>query len=214
MKVEWINGKSSDRLVVFFAGWGMDAEPFRSGEKAYDTLIVWDYTELTGLPELPTDRPIDVIAWSMGVWAAQQVLAGKILASAAAVNGTPWPIDDTRGIPTAVFDGTLAGFSEAGLLRFRRRMCGGGAGLQSFLACAPKRTVDDLGAELAALGEAIRSPERAIADNSFWTRAIASSEDRIFPLAAQQAAFPQADVLPGAHWNPELFERLLNGEPL
>lgn len=213
MKVEWINGKSSKRLVVFFTGWGMDAEPFRSGEKAYDTLIVWDYTDLTGLPALPVDRPIDVIAWSMGVWAAQHVLAKETVASATAVNGTPWPIDDTRGIPTAVFDGTLAGFSEGGLLRFRRRMCGGGAGLQSFLAHAPNRTVEDLGTELASLGGAIRAPEHAVTDNSFWTRAIACSEDRIFPLAAQLAAFPQAEVVSGAHWAPELFEQLLNGEP-
>lgn len=212
MKVEWIAGKSSERLVLFFTGWGMDAEPFRAGEKAYDTLIVWDYTELSGLPELPADRPVDVIAWSMGVWAAEQVLAGRTVASATAVNGTPWPIDERRGIPPAVFDGTLAGFSEAGLLRFRRRMCGGGAGLQAFLAVEPKRPVADLGAELAALGAAIRDPARAVADHSFWTRAIACREDRIFPLAAQQTAFPQAEVVSGAHWDGALFARFLNGE--
>lgn len=188
----------------------MDATPFLPMVGAFDTAIVWDYADLsTPLPFLEGRRRVDVIAWSMGVWAATQTLPRAALASATAVNGTPWPIDDARGIPEAVFDATLAGFSEAGLLRFRRRMCGGAAGLAGFMAHAPQRTVADLGAELAALGQAIRArPERPFA----WTRAIACTEDRIFPPAAQQAAFPTAELRPGAHWAPEVFAALLRGE--
>ncbi len=177
---------------------------------AVDVLLVWDYTHLpeAGLA-LPQGRPVHAVAWSMGVWAAQQVLAGQPVASATAVNGTPWPIDDERGIPEAVFRGTLEGFSEAGLARFRRRMCGGAAAMQDFLKAAPERSVEDLRGELAALGAAIR----ARPDVSFpWSRAIACMGDRIFPLAAQQAAFPQAEIRPGAHWAPEIFRVLLRGE--
>lgn len=188
----------------------MDATPFLSMVGAFDAAIVWDYTDLsTPLPFLEGRERVDLIAWSMGVWAATQTLHRVSLASATAVNGTPWPIDDVRGIPEAVFDATLAGFSEAGLLRFRRRMCGGAAGLTGFMAYAPQRDVADLGTELAALGQAIRTrPERPFA----WTRAIACKEDRIFPLAAQQAAFPNAKLYPGAHWAPEVFAALLRGD--
>lgn len=188
----------------------MDATPFLPMVGAFDTAIVWDYTDLsTPLPFMKEARRVNLVAWSMGVWAATQTLDRAALASATAVNGTPWPIDDARGIPEAVFDATLAGFSKAGLLRFRRRMCGGAAGLAGFLAHAPQRSVADLGAELAALGQAIRArPERPFA----WTRAIACAEDRIFPPAAQSAAFPEAVTRPGAHWAPEVFSALLRGE--
>lgn len=195
--------------MVLFAGWGMDDAPFAPFPKRFDTWVVWDYADLTqGLPKLPRDRPVDLIAWSMGVWAATQTLDRGALASATAVNGTPWPIDAARGIPPAIFDATLAGLSEAGIARFRRRMCGGAAGLAGFLAHAPARGPEDLRRELEALGAAIRSrPERPFA----WTRAVACEGDRIFPLAAQRAAFPEAEVRPGAHWAPEVFAALLGG---
>ncbi len=203
-------GASSERLLVLFTGWGMDDCPFLPMARAYDTAFVWDYADLsTPLPFLAEGRPIDLIAWSMGVWAATQVLPRERLATTLAINGTPRPIDDTYGIPKAIFEGTLAGLSEAGLTRFRRRMCGGGAALNAFLTNAPQRTLDDLHTELAALGEAITT--RPVREDFRWDRAIACAEDRIFPLAAQQAAFPTATVVPGAHWAPDHFAKLLSG---
>ncbi len=209
MQVRRLSGKSETRLMLLFAGWGMDDAPFAPFARRYETWVVWDYAELGGLPPLPADRPIDLVAWSMGVWAATQTVAREALASATAVNGTPWPIDAARGIPPAIFDATLAGLSEAGLARFRRRMCGGAAGLDAFLRHAPRRGLEDLRRELAALGEAIRTrPEQPFA----WTRAIACDRDRIFPPEAQRAAFPGALARPGAHWAPEVFAALLAGE--
>ena len=210
MQVRRLSGKSEARLMLLFAGWGMDDAPFAPFARRYETWVVWDYTDLAhGLPALPGGRPIDLVAWSMGVWAATQVLAREALASATAVNGTPWPIDAARGIPPAIFDATLAGLSETGLARFRRRMCGGAAGLEAFMRHEPARDVEDLRRELAALGKAIRSrPGRSFA----WSRAIACEGDRIFSPAAQRAAFPGALARPGAHWAPEVFAALLAGE--
>ena len=207
MKCRLLPGVAHDRLLVFFTGWGMDATPFENMARAVDTLVVWDYRDLTTPLPLPTDKPVHLLAWSMGVWAATQVLDPSALASATAVNGTPWPIDDTRGIPCAIFDGTLATYSEAGLARFRRRMCGGAKGLATFPL--PQRTTEELGEELAALQQAITTrPERPFP----WTRAYGCSDDKIFPIAAQQAAFSELSVLPGNHWNAELFAQLLRGE--
>lgn len=188
----------------------MDPEPFLPMLGAVDAQLVWDYTDLASLPKLPKDKPVHLMAWSMGVWAAGRVLGEAVpVASATAVNGTPFPIDDARGIPEAVFRGTLEGFSEAGLLRFRRRMCGGAEALQGFLAHVPKRSTEELRAELAALERAIRAVP---APSLPWTRALVCSGDRIFPPAAQLAAFPQAEQRPGAHWAPDIFARFLKGE--
>ena len=210
VKEQLFKGERADRLLLFFLGWGMDPEPLLPMLGAVDTRLVWDYTELGKLSALPAGKPVHLMAWSMGVWAAGHVLGDAVpLASATAVNGTPYPIDDARGIPEAVFKGTLEGFSEAGLLRFRRRMCGGAEALKGFLEHAPKRGVEDLRAELASLGRAIRAEP---APKLRWTRALACAGDRIFPPASQLAAFPNAEQRPGAHWAPEIFARFLRGE--
>ena len=200
-------GLRHGETTVFFLGWGMDPTPFEGMARARDTLFVWDYTDLSNPPALP-EGPVHLLAWSLGVWAAGQTVPRGRLASATAVNGTPWPIDAARGIAPEIFDATLAGLSEAGLARFRRRMCGGAAALEGFLAHAPRRGVEPLRDELAALGAAIRS--RPAADFT-WDGAVACRGDRIFPLAAQLAAFPGAAVREGAHWAPEVFAALLGG---
>lgn len=202
----------NNRLLLVFAGWGMDDTPLTPLLGESNSAIVWDYTDLsTPLPFLSTFTEIHLIAWSMGVWAATQVLNTFPLASATALNGTPFPIDDTRGIPNAIFDATLNEFSTKGLERFRRRMCGSTEALNTFLKQAPTRTLEDLRCELASLSHAIRTnPSQPF----HWTRAIACEQDRIFPCAHQCNAFPTALVRPGAHWMPELFQKLLHEENL
>ncbi|WP_373564497.1 pimeloyl-ACP methyl esterase BioG family protein [Sphingobacterium sp. E70] len=57
----------------------------------------------------------------MGVWAASQVLP-KLqmqhypISTCTAINGTPFPIDDSRGIPVQVFRATLNTLSEKRLI--------------------------------------------------------------------------------------------------
>ncbi len=186
----------------------MDDSPFRKLLGAIDTLVVWDYTSLDETLPLPTDKPIHLLAWSMGVWAATQVLTKIPLASATAINGTPTPISDTHGIPVAIFEGTLVTFSEVGLLKFRRRMCGGGEALKAFMEVAPQRSLDDLRLELATLFQTVSErPSQPLT----WTRAIVGMDDKIFPPSNQLTTFPNALQIPGAHWAPETFAQLLSG---
>ena len=109
--------------------------------------LEFDYSLLDGY------REIRLLAWSMGVWVAGQILSGRTYPweMKLAVNGTPFPIDDRRGIAEAVFHGTLENFSDAALARFRRRICGGAGQVREFLSHQPYRTTEELGAELAAL---------------------------------------------------------------
>ena len=67
--------------MLFFLGWGMDPTPFETMERAWNTIFVWNYTDLTGLPALP-EGPVDLIAGSLGVWAATQGLPRGRLALA------------------------------------------------------------------------------------------------------------------------------------
>lgn len=210
MKTRFYKGQRSDEQIVLCTGWGMDPTPFEAMLGAVDTLVAWDYSTLE--PLTLEEKPTTLIAWSMGVWAAERVVPQGHLKAAIAVNGTPWPIDETKGIAPAVFDGTLSTFSDAGLTRFRRRMCGGMEGLKGFLAHVPQRTTEDLRGELAALGQAIR--EQPVATFP-WTQAIVCAGDHIFPKEAQVTAWQTVGIpiteREGAHWDPTCFAELLQG---
>ena len=53
----------------------------------HNLLICYDYQDLTLDFDFSAYQQIRVVAWSMGVWAAERVLQGITLQSATAVNG-------------------------------------------------------------------------------------------------------------------------------
>ena len=113
--------------MLFFAGWGSEENLFRHPvEEGYDYLLCFDYRTLDfDYTPIEGYTEIRLLAWSMGVWVASRVFTGHSFSwqMKLAVNGTPFPIDDRRGIPEMIFKGTLEHFSEDTLTRFRRRMC-------------------------------------------------------------------------------------------
>lgn len=128
-----------------------------------------------------------------------------------AVNGTPFPIDDRRGIAEAVFHGTLENFSDAALARFRRRICGGAGQVREFLSHQPYRTTEELGAELAALEHEVGQVQPAA---FVWDKAIIGLCDKIFIPANQRAAWTDTEVMEveAEHYDTALFDRLLEGK--
>ena len=196
----------SSELLLFFSGWGSEPGMFISGsdtDPGRNILMLWDYRDMTLDPDLLREYcRISLLAWSMGVWAAGKVLgeAGMVNGPRLAVNGTPFPIDDSRGIPTAIFDGTLNGLSERTLAKFRRRMCGSSDTLESLLACGLNRSAEELRDELAAIGDSV------------------GDRDMIFPPAGQHHAWEELNVpitdTDAAHYDAGLFRRLLYEDEL
>lgn len=217
MKQIFLHCTGQPRLLLFFAGWGADEHLFPYAPPAgYDFLLCYDYTdEQFDYSLLEPYSEIRLLAWSLGVWTAARTLSvhtGK-LKQCIALNGTQYPIDDTRGIPSAIFEGTLTRFTEQALHKFRRRMCGSNKELQTFLKHGPARTPESLRAELAALYQRILShPEPQFFP---WDHALIGAQDLIFPTANQQNAWsnvPQL-VLPGvAHYDERLFADLIEGK--
>lgn len=202
------------RLLLFFAGWGMDEFPFLPYTPPdSDFMICYDYRTLDFNTSLITPYTvIDVVAWSMGVWAASQVLQGLSLPirKSVAINGTPFPIDERRGIPPAIFQGTLEGLNPTTLLKFQRRMCRDGSSFARFKETAPKRTVDELKEELDAIGRQYRLLPPA---HFTWQRAFIGQNDRIFPPPHQQEAWNETTALLAtgdeAHYDESLLRRYL-----
>ncbi|MDE6270060.1 MAG: DUF452 family protein [Muribaculaceae bacterium] len=192
MKHAFIQNQSSPRLIVIFAGWGMDATPFGGLSKpGYDIMVVWDYRVLDFNAEWTAPySEVCVLAWSMGVQTAQlchKVMGPKVTARIA-VGGTVSPVSDSDGIPTDIFQATLDGLTEAALHRFYRRMCGGAAAFRTWAEKMPQRGIDELRDELEAIGARTASPAPRF-DHYLLTAA-----DAIFPPENQRHAFRGCDI--------------------
>lgn len=212
MKQQFIVKKDYPELLIFFAGWGMDENPFKEYRPLRkDFMICYDYTSLDFNYYMTTSySSISIVAWSMGVWAASKVLDKKNLplASCVAVNGTPYPVDDHKGIPVAVFMGTLNGLNEVSLRKFQRRMCGSNTLLENFLNKSPQRTIEDLKNELQAIGEqAINLSFSSL----IWNKAYISDKDKIFVPGNQVKAWTETDttIVDGEHYSEDLWKKLL-----
>ena len=217
MKQTYLIHEHHPRLLLFFAGWGADETPFQAYRpRGCDFQVCYDYRTL----ELDTTgweayQEIDVIGWSMGVWAASLLLLQKRWTQGGrciAINGTPYPMDDRRGIPEAIFRGTLEGLTGASLHKFLRRMCADSAAFRQFLEVTPRRPLEELREEL---GTILATIEREGYPSTLpaWDKAVVGRADRIIPPANQLAAWQSLQVpvrtTEDAHYDATLFQHYL-----
>jgi len=187
MRLHWQVRQERPRLLLFFNGWGMDERLLAMIEPpaGRDLLAVCDYTELqqgADAVQAAVERypATDLVAWSMGVWAAASLFGttGARFDKAVAVNGTGRPIDDRYGIPAALFQATLDTYSARARDSFFRRMCDGRDACGEFLPHAPLRDVQDQRRELLALA---RDAGEGLPPPGPFTSAVVGSRDRILP---------------------------------
>jgi biotin synthesis protein BioG len=226
MKQVYIIHEHHPRLLLFFAGWGADETPFKEYRPAEsDFMICYDYRTLDfNATELKEYREINVIGWSMGVWAATRVMPQLALpiATGIAINGTPYPSDERFGIPPAIFRGTLDGLTGASLHKFLRRMCADGTAFRAFLEVTPRRPLEELREELERIEENYKlqitnykGADKGIDDSIVfhWQQAVIGSADRIIPPANQLQAWQKLGTpvrqTEDAHYQEEIFRYYL-----
>ena len=191
MKIEKIKQENNHTLVICMTGWSISPEFMRSLPipATADYWLVYDYRDLRFEESFEKYEHVHLIAWSLGVWVASYLWSGKTLfESTTAINGTPYPIDDQRGIPTAIFEGTLQTISENGMKRFNRRMCGDKETFQKYNAY-PARPLEAVKEELAFLHQMIRTTTGTFSEDQIfklWDRTIIATNDRIFPTQNQR----------------------------
>lgn len=214
MKIKTIQHTGERVCILFFAGWGMDERPFAHYvTPGTDLMVCYDYRTLDFDETLLLPyKEVHLVGWSMGVWAASQVMARTSLpiTQSTAINGTPYPIDETRGIAPAIFEGTLNSLNEASLQKFRLRMCGSATAYKEFAEIAPQRPVKELQEELVAIGRQYKElPSTSFA----WDKAIIGNADRIFLPTNQQRAWDvittATEHVEAAHYSTELFKDCL-----
>ena len=212
---------NSKNLLLFFSGWGMDERPTSHlTTDRYDICTCFNYNSLD-TDEAERWKPYDsitVVAWSMGVWAAEQVLskAGLPLRQAIAINGTPKPVDDELGIPVALAQITWDGLTPESLRRFYRRMLGSGSLLKQMEESGqmPVIDFDERKEELRQIIAQQPYPETGFT----WNKAVICTGDAIFPptnLRAEWQGKAEIIELDAPHYPFHLFktwEEVL-GEP-
>lgn len=190
MNYSLIKDNGSSRLILFFVGWGMDDKPFLSltVPDGYDLAVVWDYRDEALALSLDSYAEICVVAWSFGVVSACRWIAvnGALpLTRCIAVAGTPFPVDDERGIPEAIFSATLNNLNAENLMKFYRRMLGSKAAFEAFCNQLPQRYIDELADELRTIAQRGNSDLPI----SVWDEVIVPTADRIIPPVNQLAAW-------------------------
>lgn len=220
MKQYFLIKKGHKQLLLFFAGWGMDETPFRQlPTEHHDCMICYDYRSLEfDDTAIKGYLHITLVAWSMGVWAASQVMKSHPslpISQRIAVNGTLFPIDEAKGILPAIFAGTLQAWSEQTLQKFQRRMCSSANEYRSFQVVAPQRPAEELKEELAAIREQASSLP-AVTDA--WHIAIIGRDDRIFLPQNQSEAWSNAahsiKEVEAAHYQNQLFKEIFTSLPI
>ncbi len=202
----------SKELLLFFSGWGMDERPTAHlAAGRFDMCNCFNYSTLNTneARQWAAYDSVTVVAWSMGVWAAEQALNGLQLSvrQAIAINGTPKPVDDTLGIPTAMAQATLDGLTPDSLRRFYRRMTGSANLLKQMelIGELPLIDFEERREELRRIIGRKPYPETGFK----WDKALISSADAIFPPENLRAAWRgRAEIieLDAPHYPFHLFK--------
>lgn len=202
METKWIAQNGSRSLILFFCGWGFDERCINHiGSLSHDVAAVYDYRSLAFDRSMVEGyERIDVVAWSFGVWVAGWLMEQGALsaASAYAINGSLNPVDDREGIPSAIYEGTVAGLTEASLRKFMMRICGGARGFAEQKTLMPQRHFEGQRDELVLLGKYFT--QWSVTQHSIWTMALISTDDLIFPYQNLKRHWgDKASSISGAH---------------
>lgn len=185
MNQVWINKKQSHICVIFFNGWGMDENSISGiSSDGIDLLMINDYKTIKPLDHQFFEyKTIIIIAWSLGVWAAQQILikSNIKITRCIAINGTPIPMDNLYGIPEEIFYNTMDGWNDLNKDRFNRRMMGGNINLKMYTHLLSKKSTIEQKEELQCIYNNFSLTNIIYS----WDISIIGSEDLIIPYSNQ-----------------------------
>lgn len=188
MKYKWLSYDKSDKLIVFFNGWGMDENVVSHLDTdGYDVVVLYDYNGLDLNIDLGGYSEKYVVCWSMGVMIAGVNEVKNIVDGAksiTAVCGTPYPINDEYGIPTKIYDLTINGFNEKSSEKFVKRMFLG----KDVPVVITKRSLESQKSEL------IKLKDYRFENNLHFDKVIVSEKDVIIPTKNQMNFWKEHNV--------------------
>ena len=185
MKFQYIN-HHSERLIVFFAGWGCDERQFAElKDPADDVLILFDYDDLKIPFDFSKYAELNVIAYSAGVFVSSLLNAGlPRVKKRVAVNGNPYLFDENLGLSKQTVN-ILASVNLDNYLEFRRRyMVETDEEFEEYNRLQSLRSVESCAGELNFLKELYASRKSDIRDD--FDKAVFSENEPFFNLDNQK----------------------------
>ena len=180
------HGSDGGTAVLYFMGWSEPHSLARRMElpEEWTLFSVGDYRgELPQWPDMLPFSRLYLVAWSMGVWAAEYFHNCYPTPSlAVAINGTPSLISDRYGIKGVDYQRMAAGLDVESYHHFVRQMCLSEVTAAHFLSLPDHRGIAAAREELrwvADLGGSIA--ECAVP----WTQAIVCDHDLVIPSGGQ-----------------------------
>lgn len=180
MKIHWLNKNNSDKIIVFFSGWGQSPQYFEEQFSSKSNVVMLynyshlNFSELENVTSSYNRK--EVIGWSFGVLVAALFMEKyNNIDFSTSINGSLNPIDDDEGIPTKIFQGTLKLLSNASWEKFIFRMIGDRQEYAKFIE-QNDRDIDSLKEELTFLGTLPPLKQHVLFHQVFI-----STKDRIFP---------------------------------
>ena len=175
------------RLLLYLNGWALGpvAVAHLGQPKDRDLLILWDYREDTLTFDFSPYEEIQVVAWSMGIWATDRLMERlpslkDRITTATALGGTGYPMDDRYGIPETI----------------NRQMVGGKT-YRHLHADLSARSTEAIREELFrpyALTHASLRPVPKPVAQGVWTKAYIGTDDRVVPPASQRIYWEEQGV--------------------
>lgn len=178
--------------------------------EGWDVCTCYDYTDLStdDIDSWRSYRTVLLVAWSMGVWAAEAIAAKEKLYidGAVAINGTPYPVHDDYGIPSKIAWATHDGLDADSLDKFYRRTFGGAELHKKMSDALPEtRDIDNLREQLYKIYN-----DKCGDGHIKWDMAVVSENDKIFPVGNLRKYWEKKcriNLIKAPHYPFHLIER-------
>ena len=102
MKQYFINNNNSDKLLIFFTGWGCDEYEFEHLKSDCDILLLFDYSDLNLDFDFSKYKNFNLIAFSAGVFVASVMNFNFEIDKKIAMSGNPYLFDEYYGLSTEI----------------------------------------------------------------------------------------------------------------
>lgn len=189
---------NSDKLILFFTGWGCDENQFTNLTTKNNVLLLYDYQNLDLEFDFSKYIEINALAYSAGVFISS-IMDKKIpnVNKKIAINGNPYLFDEKFGLSKAL----VQEFKEINLdnyLDFRRKyMVETDEEFEKYNELQSLRTLESCQSELEALEILYKDEKENINQN--FDKAIIAEDDIIFNVENQKMFYKdKIKILPKA----------------
>ena len=208
MKKYLIN-KNSNKLLIFFTGWGCDEYEFEHLKSDSDVLLLYDYADLNLDFDFSNYKEFSLIAFSAGVFVASAMNFDFEINNKIAISGNPHLFGEKLGLSKEIQD-ILYNITEKTADDFARNyLVKTDEEWKNFHHS--KRTLESCRIEFDCLKELYKTNKHKIKD--IYNKAIIGKEDKIFNVNVQKEFYgKRLNIIKNARHN--LFFRIKNYEQI